>query len=241
MTRFFAFFLMCAAGAAQAIDLSPERCQAKDPDGLAYIALGSTVLKLPIRHLNVTSAPASSAPPLMAPDPNEPVGCRNNPLRQQSLMINFGFDAWLKARDKPSGALLKEMTLIASSTDYWGIPLDERHATRCKLYPRTRTLTNGLVGCLPALAPRHPDRDEVGSYRARPEVYKAPFDKPFVVACRPSIPKGTECHVSYKILPTVNITYVFVTSRLALDDVIEFDKRFREDVQRAVVPEYKWN
>jgi hypothetical protein len=232
--------LLSATQCAQAIEFFPQSCKVKDPEGLTYIALGTTVFRLPIVRMSLTFPPAFDAPRLTAPDPDEPLGCPNNPFQQQNLMFPFGFDVWLKDRPEPSGSLLREISLIASPADYWGIRYEEFYPDYCKLFPRRKKLSNGLSGCLPPENPRLRGGEEVGRYLVDKQVYSAPFDKEFAISCSPDVPDGTKCVLSYKILAEVNIFYAFVTTNLRLEDSIEFDKVLRADVLRAVVPDYKW-
>ncbi|MFK0096303.1 hypothetical protein [Pseudomonas sp. NPDC090592] len=227
--------------AAPAAEFSPQACKVKDPEGLTYIALGKAVLRLPITQLAMTHALAFDSEPLPPRDPDEPQGCPNNPLQQQSLILNFGFDNWLKDRKRPSTLLLEEIRLIASPTDYWGIRYEDMHSAQCKVFSRRKHLSNGLVGCLPPKTAENSDSEDAGSYTVSKEIYHAPFDKVFAISCLPSVPKGTRCNVSYKILPSVNLVYTFLTATIKLEDAIDLDRQIRDSVWHAVVPNYKWN
>lgn len=243
MWRLTAFFALTFtfSGHAAGIEFDPDSCKVKDPEGMTYIALGETVLRLPISRLSITRGPDPRAVVHPAPDPDEPVGCRNNPFVQGSLMFFYGLDAWLKDRRRASGALLESIRLIDSPADYWGRRYSEYHEPLCKKYIRHIELNNGMRGCLLPINPERPDRDEVGTYAVDKKIYSAPFDEVFNVRCSPGLPDGVKCIVSYKVLPKVNLVYEFLTSKIALEDVIEFDRLVRAQIYRAVDKEYKWN
>ncbi|QLF93820.1 hypothetical protein HW090_11670 [Pseudomonas sp. ABC1] len=227
---------------ALAMVFEPEKCPDPDPEGKAYLSLGETVLRVPIRTLNITHAPYADSPLPSPPDASQPLGCAGNPLAQQSLIIDFSFSAWLSDRKTPSAASLRELRLIRAEPDFYGLFQGDYYASVCDdpRFPRRVGLDNGLQGCLPNKNSEHPDRDQVGWYRSASKAYAIPFNQAFVVECLPDIPRGVVCSVDYKVLPTVNLVYRFSTDRMPLEDVVEFDRMLRTQIEASVVADYKW-
>ncbi|QLF93819.1 hypothetical protein HW090_11665 [Pseudomonas sp. ABC1] len=237
---FLVLLFVLLAQPALAMEFEPEKCPDPDPEGKAYLSLGETVLRVPIRTLNIPHAPYADSPLPSPPDASQPLGCVGNPLAQQSLIIDFSFSAWLSDRKTPSAASLREFRLIRAEPDFYGLSQGSFYVSGCDLFPRRVRLGNGLQGCLPNKNPEHPDRDEVGRYRLDPQDYVMPFGQTFVMGCSPDIPRGVVCSVDYKVLPTVNLVYRFSTDRMPLEDVVEFDRMLRAQIEASVVPDYKW-
>ncbi|OEC33665.1 hypothetical protein SAMN05216600_11911 [Pseudomonas cuatrocienegasensis] len=223
-----------------AMVFEPEKCPEPDPEGKAYLSLGETVLRIPLRTLSITHKPRQDWPLPTPPDASQPLGCSGNPLAQQSLIINFSFSAWLRDRKQPSTSPLREIRLIWARRDFYGRFQSDSYDPSCDRLTRHMALANGLLGCLPDKNPERPDRDQVGTYRAAPHIYAMPFGQTFIMECWPDIPRGAVCKVGYKVLPTVNLVYRFTPERIPLEEVIEIDKMLRKQIEQAVVTDYKW-
>ncbi|QLF93818.1 hypothetical protein HW090_11660 [Pseudomonas sp. ABC1] len=237
---FLPLIFVLLAQPALAMEFEPEKCPDPDPEGKAYLSLGETVLRVPIRTLNITHAPYADSPLPSPPDASQPLGCAGNPLAQQSLIIDFSFSAWLSDRKTPSAASLREFRLIRAEPDFYGISQRPSYNPGCDRLPRRERLSNGLYGCLPNKDPERPDRDESGTYRIDTQNYAMPYGQTFIVECMPDIPQGVVCSVDYKVLPTVNLVYRFSTDRMPLEDVVEFDRMLRAQIEASVVADYKW-
>lgn len=228
------------SGYVSAFEFRPNDCRLKDQGSGNYVSLGETVLRIPAHSLTVTNFPPQDALSYSAPDPNEPLGCRNNPLPQQSLIISFALEHWLENKGDATSAPLEYLSFINANPDFWGINSQKSHTTSCEKLTQRVQLKNGLEGCIGEPTEKRAKYLQAGSYIAPLSLYKAPFDKPFVISCRPALPEGVRCSVSYKIQRTVNILYTFESRKVDLEDAINLDKKIRENFYNSVVADYKW-
>ncbi|OEC33664.1 hypothetical protein SAMN05216600_11910 [Pseudomonas cuatrocienegasensis] len=235
------------AGQVGAVVFEPEKCPEPDPEGKAYLSLGEAVLRVPLRTLNITSAPLPDWPLPTPPDASQPPGCSGHPLAKQGVMTDFAITAWLRDRKQPSTSQLRSIGLSRARRDSYERPgwfqsAENYYALACERRPKRVSLSNGLQGCLVTDGPENDyvGRKEVGVYRADPKAYEMPLGQTFIVDCMPDIPAGAVCDVDYKVLPTVNLRYRFNTKFIPLEEVIEFDRMLREQIEQAVVTDYKW-
>ncbi|MDY4347675.1 hypothetical protein [Pectobacterium brasiliense] len=224
----------------------PQKCHVPDPEGKAYVALRDTVFHISIDQLSILHDPVlrdGETLPL-PPDPSEPLGCKGNPLSQQSLLFSRNFNGKLGDRpDWPKAWPLRKFQLFSSTPSHWGLHLDERHDKMCENRLKQTGLVPNMTACLFEKNPARPDRydvEEAGSWLIDPEVYSAPFNKRLAIFCMFAISGGTDCEVGYKIFPTVNLSYEFNPKEFPLTEVINFDKYLRAELEQAVVKDYPW-
>ncbi|MDE8741025.1 hypothetical protein PZA20_04245 [Pectobacterium polaris] len=224
----------------------PQKCQAPDPEGKAYVALRDTVFHISIDQLSILHDPVlrdGETLPL-PPDPSEPLGCKGNPLSQQSLLFSRNFNGKLGDRpDWPKAWPLQKFQLFSSTPDHWGLRWHMLYDKMCETRPKQTGLVPNMTACLYEKNPERPDRydvEEAGSWLIDPEVYSAPFNQRFAIFCGFAISGGADCKVDYKIFPSVNLHYAFTPKELPLTEVINFDKHLRTELEQSVVKNYPW-
>lgn len=224
----------------------PAAC-ATDPEGMVYIALGRIVLRLPMEQSLMTDRLEPYWPERMIspPDPSEPEGCPGNPSQQRSLGFMYAYEAILKNKFDPNMTGRPNLLrLISAAPDAWGLQLstEKRFEAQCRRRGERRKLPNGLTACHVQPDDKTIPIEHWGvTYRADPEVYSAPFGRPFVVDCWPGVrPELLECHVTYKLYETLNVAYRFWPKNIPIDQIIEFDSGLREKIAASRIVDFMW-
>ncbi|WP_146193408.1 hypothetical protein [Corticimicrobacter populi] len=240
MKYIFLFSLCMIVGSnsfAEEVGEEPDgalNCSVPNPDGIAFVSLGTTVFRIPRENVNSHSNWPSRALVLPdAPDPSQPAGCYKNPRASQML---FGFNK------KIDDFEIEQYSLINSAVDYFGSTYEDLYKKFCQDFSGRRYLKNGLIGCFSDRnAEASSGLDEIGLYRVDPSIYSTPFGQDFIVNCIPSASRrGIYCSVSYKLYSTVNILYRFFTHKISLENIIEYDGMLRNNFSEIVVSNYEW-
>jgi len=242
LTKVMAILVLSLLGniEARALSLDLDHCPQPDPEGKAYIAVGTAVLRLPVRTLLVVDNPPSGIVFPRPPHPEEPQGCKGNPLPQLTLIQAFQFEAWHAQTKRRSP--LKQLRLIGDLPSYVGLHLDEAHVESCRVLRERVRLGNGLEGCLPVRKASDRHVPGSGSNQAPRTVYALPFGQLFTASCIPSAGGiRVACTVSYRVATNLAVTYKFDTTDLPLEQVIEFDRQLSSQIKSAIVPDYPWS
>jgi len=240
-------FLQNEAHAGE-LNFSPSSC-ATDPGKTIHLALGHTVLRVPLDSLiyilNLVQDDPLSPPPKV-PDPTEPEGCPGYPVRAGAYTLRAALSEPGGSGDELEGAETRfiPFKLVSVSPDDWGMQpwAEKRFSKNCESFGIWSELENGLVACRVRFedAPEL-DKDSAISYQARPDTYIAPFDRPFVVVCSHLLGIGTQtCHIIYKLYPTVNFVRKFDLQRVDADDLIDVDRALRVWIEHARVVDFPW-
>lgn len=224
---------------AAALTLDPASCPSPDPEGKAYIAVGTAVLRLPVRELVISDDPPAWVTFPRPPQPEEPRGCKGNPLPQLTLIQAFQFEAWQAKTSRRSP--LTQLRLIGALPAYYGLRLDQAHTQSCRLLPGRIRLGNGLEGCIPLRKPSDRHVAGSGSYQAPHSVYPLPMGQLFTASCIPSAGGlKVKCTVSYRLEENLAVSYEFDTDDLPLENLMDFDRQLSADIMAAIVHEYPW-
>lgn len=224
---------------AAALTLDLDHCTEPDPEGKAYIAVGTTVLRLPIRELLVVDDPPSWVRTPQPPRSDEPHGCKGNPLPQTTLIQAFQFDAWRANTTRSSP--LTQLRLIGDLPKYVGLHLDKAHTESCRVLLGRVKLESGMEGCTPAKNDLEQSAVGVGSYQAPHSLYPLPFGQLFTASCIPSAgATQVKCTVSYRLTKNLALTYQFKTTDLPLEQLIDFDRQLSAAIKASIVPDYPW-
>lgn len=237
---------------ADTLDYDPESC-ATPADGMVYLAFNRIVLSIPAFDLkSIRDMPperlAKMPPP---PNPNEPEGCPDHPIQATGFTLPYLYHAIRKNKRDPqlppyAPNILK---LANSRPDYWGLqPSEERRFDEaCSKFEEREELSNGLIACrVPHSDPTRPREKWAVHLQAKPEVYSAPFGRPFVITCYPFGNGSQTCLVSYKLYETLNVFYEITVQHqysarfIPLTETIEFDRGLRAKIEDARVKDFIW-
>jgi hypothetical protein len=244
---FLTLLFLPEEGSAAELQFSPSLC-ATDPGDTIHLALGRTVLRVPLDSLvyilDLHIEERSDAPEV--PDPNEPEGCPDHPVQAAAYTLRAPLSELLGKDDAAdgSGARFVPFKLVWGSPDAWGLQpsKERRYAKACEAYGVWEELENGLVSCRVRFkeAPEL-DKDSAIVFQARPEIYSAPLDRPFVIDCSHLLGIGSQtCYNVYKLYPTVNFARKFDLQRVDIDDFIDVDRALRAWIENARVVDYQW-
>lgn len=229
------------------LNFSPSSC-ATDPGKTIHLALGHTVLRVPLESLvHILDLPLEKRADLpRVPDPTEPEGCPDHPVQAGVFMLRAALSEPGGSGDDPdsAGTRFVPFKLVSVSPDSWGLQpwAENRFSKNCESFGVWAELENGLIACRVRFedAPEL-DRDSAISYQARPEVYRTPFDRPFTVVCSHLLGIRTQtCHIRYKLYPTVNFVRKFDLQRVDVDVLIDVDRALRMWIQNARVEDFQW-
>jgi hypothetical protein len=229
------------------LQFSPDLC-ATDPGDTIHLALGRTVLRVPLNSLvyilDIPQNDEADVPEV--PDPNEPEGCPDHPVQARAYTLRAALSEPGGSGDlsDSAGTRFVPFKLVSVSPDDWGMQpwAEKRFDKNCESFGVWTELENGLVACRVIFedAPEL-DNDSAISYQARPEIYNAPFDKPFVVICSHLLGIGTQtCHIIYKLYPTVNFVQKFDLQRVDPANLVDVDRALRTWIENARVKDYQW-
>jgi hypothetical protein len=236
-TFFIASFLCLKAGVVQAggFEYDPSKCSGGAHDAI-YVALDREVFRFPKADLTFIGTKDSSSE-LVGPSSTDPVGCPGNPVKAKSFAFAIHY---LDQPNKTLNPMLETFELVSVSPGYWGLQTSDINTANswCAKPDAThKVIGEQLEQCRLPSAEAEPE-EQSGAFRAVPQRYSAPFDKPFVVICLRTI--LTTCEVNYKYLPTINLHYQFLLSKLPPSKFIEFDRTLREGLEAARQPNYPW-
>ncbi len=229
------------------LQFSPSSC-ATDPGKTIHLALGRTVLRVPLDSLvYILDLPLEKRADVpRVPNPTEPEGCPGHPVRAGAYTLRAALSEPGGSGDQPDGAGTRftPFKLVSVSPDSWGLQpwAEGRFSKNCESFGVWTELANGLIACRVRFedAPEL-DKDSAISYQARPEVYRAPFDRPLIVVCSHLLGIGTQtCHIRYKLYPTANFVRKFDLQRVNVDDLIDVDRALRAWIENARIKDYPW-
>ena len=242
----FPVLLAAAAGVAGAnaepFDYNPAEC-ATDPQGMVYLALGRTVLRLPEEMLDLRIIggklsivdPSAMAPP---PDPLEPEGCPGNPVQSLSFRLSS------RLQD-PTQFLFETALLTAERFDVSGDePIAEQwYRVTCERHGLESVLPNGLIGC--AWPPDDPDVPRAywpTRYRARPEIHSTPVGRPFIVDCwLGHVATASQfCFVRYRFAEAAALYYQVNVQLVPISEIVAFDRGLQSLLAAALMRDFRW-
>jgi len=248
---------------AQAYELpfDPVSCK-HDPQGNFYVALGRYVFAFPYveRDNFVYDRLRPGNIGLKPPDPTDAVGCFGNPLQSWSHAFAYSYHQMMAGKNapptahKPAPGILTLYRLGRSipepSDEDWpgeslALELNERG---CQHAAVREELANGLIACRIRMI-NPPDVPEVAwaaDYKARPEIYKTPLGKPFVIGCGSFLITSTisSCDVTYTMKPGLGLSYKFQpfigANAIPIEQIIDFDKSLRAEIEVYLIKDYPW-
>lgn len=248
------------ASAASERHFDPSTCKVEAHD-MFYIALGRNVLAVP-NSGTIMIDPVPEAERLPPPDPAEPEGCAANPQQLSSYAFLYYLEAQLNAKRGIAQAthpgpdrLALYRTVHGDSVPspdsvQWGgerLQLEEAWQA-CQNATLREELTNGLTVCRKKTGEEEVHiEDWRAVYTALPEVYTTPFGKAFIIGCNAmsfSYPIGGDCTVAYTVKLGLGLSYSFRRYHgpraMPIDQVIEFDRSLRAQIEAALVKDYAW-
>jgi hypothetical protein len=244
-------------GAAAELKFDPTTC--KHASESFYVALGRYVFATPSpAKASLGVDPVAESKLLKVPDPNDPVGCFDNPLQSNSHALLNTMAFGVSVAGYSNLLVPKVLTLYnlrRGSSPGEGKPAEwpgevmEQHIVErvCRTATVRENLANGLVACRikPVNPPNARPEDWTASYTTSPEVYTTPLGKPFIINCGPGLRDGIDqCDVAYAINPGVGVSYQFQPFRgrhpIPIDQAIAYDKSLRDSIERALVKGYPW-
>ena len=224
-----------------------------------YVALGRDVFATPAPakvNMVIDQIPADMR--RKVPDPNEPIGCLDNPLQSASHYLfhsaDFGGDGSGSGKiGIPDLLTLCSLRRTNAATENgkdeeWLGEVSQRHTADvvCGRATLREDLPNGLSAC--RVAPADPlnglKEDWASSYIS--QIYRTPLGRSFVVNCGPGLFSGPigDCDVAYAMTSDVGISYRFRPYQgshpIPVDQIIAYDKSLRAAVERAQVKNYPW-
>ena len=236
----------------------PASC-ATGAEGTVTVAFGRTVFQLLIDDLRFIRGlpPEARAEDPDAPDPTQPVGCPDNPLRVPAFTIGYPPDAVRESRpDQPLRldwlVHLDWLTLFPADSSHWGPSSNSQlwFARVCQRYGLREVLENGLVVC--TVRP-DPPRDATISPDDWPYYVQLPLEEAFgpyggmaTVQCRWGFgylggPSGANrCDADYRITEALHVRYRFQPRNLPISDLIAFDRELRAWIASVHVEDFVW-
>jgi hypothetical protein len=243
---------------AESFSYDPELCKQGAHEKI-YISLGRYVFPMAYAKQQAVVydplLPHNADLALNVPDPTEQRGCFGNPLQSTSHALFT------------PGILAKGGQLASVGSALWFITLyrlDSGNASReadkiwrgetlelslaestCKQAKLREELPNGMSTCLVRPNDVSTPREEwSATYRARPEVYTTPMNRPFVVNCLSGSGSRWPCDVAYEIMPDLGVSYkLFPRSNgnsAPIDHIIEIDRSIRATLADSIVKDYPW-
>jgi hypothetical protein len=245
--------LLPAGAFAETLTYDPESCS-RDAKGMVYLAFDRVVLRVPAEELTLIRdlPPERLAEVPAPPNPNEPEGCPDHPIQAGGFTFSYLYEAIRKNKRDPQlpPYVPRILKLTASKPDFWGLQLfvERDFEKTCDMFQDKGEIDGGLIACWhPLEGDPRPREARAVHLKARPEIYGAPFGRPFVVSCMPRGPAGQQdCQVQYKLYETLNVFYeVRVQNKyskqvLPLDQIIEFDRVLRTKIEAARVENFNW-
>lgn len=248
----------------------PSTCKT-NAHGNIYIALGKYVFAFPSSGSVLIARYGKDW--LKPPDPAEPIGCPGNPEQLTGYAFPYAYNAVVRNPDSTfanaqlSVSLLQlihfhanadppspDDTAWRSEQSQLGLAESLCRGDALRRHPSAgwsisqEELPSGFTAC----RLKHGDvekriEDERTGYIARADIYKTPFDRPFIVNCRDqayTIPTGDDCRVAYVLRAGLGIIYSFnpyhEPRALPIDRVIEFDRGLRAAIVAALQDDFRW-
>ncbi len=218
-------------------------------DNHIYVTLYGAVFKLPTDYpLYIVDLPTNREAYVPEPlDKSEQEGCPDNPIAGQSFSFAYHYhdlkrDVKLDRTDK-----LDKLRLFSSPPDFYGTQksVEEHFYWSCSEFGSTDYAPKGFSGCYATAKYIDMLNTDIESflipatYKANDNFYSAPLGRPFIVDCPYSIGFDSDiiCSVTYKLLPTVNISYEFRGKSVDISKVRELDKHIRGSIMGSYVGE----
>ena len=243
----------------------PASCPT-DQGGAVFVAYGAWVVRLqagPTLEFRARGEGEQRKypPALTPPEPDQPLGCRGNPVQVRAFEI--------QVHDKFEGAsALRDAELPYSAQAIGGGRFDlaenyvgddeYEHEIKDRLCKDARKLgvvielENGLTECvrrpfdqpMPETGTRPPE-DWGRGYIARPGEYTVPSGAPFMVLCRKIVESTTylSCGVRYELQPGLPFSYGFRRHKMPTPDFTDFvalDRILRAAFAETVLRDYEW-
>jgi hypothetical protein len=220
---------------------------ARDPRGMIYIAAGRHVYHQPFENLKyVHGVSLETAGLPMPPQPWQPKGCPDHPLRGTGFKFSpFSDVSSPESATATVGGVIQLLEIDSSS--WWDT--HERYSLAshgsCAAEPSSGTEpAPALTMCWPVAADSA-DRRSRAPFAATvdPQQYASPLGQPLAILCNPDLSgdvDGYACEISYRLDQDVGVWYEFRTSRIPLSGVISFDRELRRRIAEAEVPDYGW-
>ena len=243
----------------------PAACKT-DAQGKIYIALGRNVFAFSTSGTMIVARYGDAWP--MPPDQTDLVGCPGNPAQMSDYSFPYSFDGSVTKKPGefaplPQADLLQLISIHGNSatssrddTEWRGESVElslaqsvcgKAVAASADVTVIREELPNGFTACREqheGVANRI--EEQRATYIARPETYKTPLGKPFVVNCDNQVATvpGEHCDVDYVFGPGLGVNYQFQpdqTSRaLPIDQIIAFDRGLRAAINATLVKDYRW-
>lgn len=228
------------------VTYDPDTCK-EDAGGMAYLAVGRDVFRIPatqnMKIRGMTKKEREKLPP--RPDPSEPEGCPGNPVWGRGFSIAY------KHTPKHPENYPEDVTFRAESISIakrFDSKINHLQLSGEEMFVRTKNNFNecellavGLEGCRIPTKDKSIPRVEWGVfYRAKPDVYSVPFDRPFIVSCYPYSNGWQPCYVAYGYSEESKLLYKFWLEKIPVEEIIEFDKGLREKIESVHVKEFLW-
>ncbi len=218
----------------------------EDTDEALYVTLYGTVFRLPMDRLHhIRAVPPSWEQYVPAPaDPDEPLGCPENPLPGTAFFITvpapegmtFPSPQGLGIRFADGIIPVSRLAIRAAQPDFFGMQISHQSAAERHCEDGVvRMINPRLRECLIEPIDQVPRERWAGSYVTDASDYSVPFGGPFVVSCIPSI-QIRSCSVSYKMYETVNLTYDVDLRLIQPIQVVLVDQHIRQLLEVWRVP-----
>ena len=208
-----------------------------------YVTLYGEVFQIPTDHLHgiASLSPDEENCVPQALDPDEPLGCRDNPLPGSRFDISIPAPEGMvfqspddtEIRNPEDVIPVRRLAIRAVRPGFYGMQDSNiRAVERACENGEVQFLDDQIKECL--FRPSNEDlfnRDQWnGGYITRNSIYNVPSGEPFVVDCILDWPVRN-CSVSYKLLDTVNITYSIDIRRVDPTNFIDVDRAIRMTIE----------
>ncbi|WP_143279367.1 hypothetical protein [Bradyrhizobium ottawaense] len=241
---------------AESLTFDPKLCKQGEHDKI-YVSLGRYVF--PTEYVKQGAVvyhpllPHESRLALRVPNPEEPKGCFGNPLQSGSYALftpailskggqlaSFASALQLLSLHSIDTTRQKPDTIWMGEASALGLA-----ESVCKSPTVQEDLPNGMSVC--RVRPNDPtiaQGEWSATYRAGPEIYTTPMNRPFVVNCHSGSGSRWPCDVTYEIMPHLGVTYRLFPqlngNSAPIDHVIEIDKSIRATFAESIVKDYPW-
>ena len=208
-----------------------------------YVTLYGEVFQIPTDHLHGIAilSPDQEYRVPQALDPDEPLGCRDNPLPGSRFDISIPAPEGMvfqgpddaEIRNPEDVIPVRRLAIRAVRPGFYGMQDSNLRAVeRACENGEVQVFDDQIKECL--IRPSNEDlfnRDQWnGGYIARDSIYNLPSGQQFVVNCILDLPVRN-CSVSYKLLSTVNIAYSIDIRLIDPSNFIDVDREIRTTIE----------
>jgi hypothetical protein len=214
-------------------------------DGYFYVAMGVDVFRWQPETFAIIERVPNDAPSdqfLTPPDPTQPVGCHDNPVRALSGSPVVGTRDLISVPGTSSNGRFYVMLKLVPP-GYSGQALrEENFAAFCEgtagtgVHKIEQIDPPGLIKC--SIQTLNDPNQWRSSYEARPEAYTTPLGEAFIVPC-PSVGLD-DCFTGYKINKTLQLGYTFKLVDVPIEHVIDLDRALQSMIEDHRVKNYVW-